>query len=231
MRSKKTLATLFALLTSSVFAIPSAQAGLFDVTLSANLFANDFVINDADGAVFGVTPADTSFSVKLRVDTSAGVDSASAGDPTEVSGTTYSFAHDVWGYSASVLSATFGSKTWTDADTVTLNFGDGIDSSQLFLDAELGAGTPTLASFRLQNDGFAFFGVRACGADCRILQGLQIRDFNGGGLDGAGENTNDYVFADAYDISVSAVPVPAAFWLFGTALVGFVGISRRRKIA
>ena len=31
--------------------------------------------------------------------------------------------------------------------------------------------------------------------------------------------------------SFPAVPVPAAFWLFGTALVGFVGISRRRKIA
>lgn len=30
--------------------------------------------------------------------------------------------------------------------------------------------------------------------------------------------------------SVSAIPVPAAFWLFGTALVGFVGISRRRKV-
>ena len=30
---------------------------------------------------------------------------------------------------------------------------------------------------------------------------------------------------------VSNVPVPAAVWLFGTALAGFVGISRRRKIA
>lgn len=27
------------------------------------------------------------------------------------------------------------------------------------------------------------------------------------------------------------VPVPAAFWLFGTALVGFIGVSRRRKVA
>ena len=26
------------------------------------------------------------------------------------------------------------------------------------------------------------------------------------------------------------VPVPAAFWLFGTALVGFIGISRRRAV-
>jgi hypothetical protein len=30
---------------------------------------------------------------------------------------------------------------------------------------------------------------------------------------------------------IPAVPVPAAFWLFGTALIGFIGISRRRKIA
>jgi hypothetical protein len=27
------------------------------------------------------------------------------------------------------------------------------------------------------------------------------------------------------------VPVPAAVWLFGTALIGFVGMSRRRKVA
>ena len=30
---------------------------------------------------------------------------------------------------------------------------------------------------------------------------------------------------------VSAVPIPAAAWLFGTALIGFVGMSRRRKVA
>ena len=33
------------------------------------------------------------------------------------------------------------------------------------------------------------------------------------------------------ELSVSAVPVPAAIWLFGTALIGFVGISRKRKSA
>jgi hypothetical protein len=36
---------------------------------------------------------------------------------------------------------------------------------------------------------------------------------------------------DNVQLSVSAVPVPAAFWLFGTALIGFIGISRRRKVA
>ena len=33
------------------------------------------------------------------------------------------------------------------------------------------------------------------------------------------------------NLRVSAVPVPAAFWLFGTALIGLVGFSKRRKAA
>ena len=32
-------------------------------------------------------------------------------------------------------------------------------------------------------------------------------------------------------MAVSAVPVPAALWLFGTALVGFIGLGRRRSIS
>jgi hypothetical protein len=31
--------------------------------------------------------------------------------------------------------------------------------------------------------------------------------------------------------AVSAVPVPAAVWLFGSGLLGLVGISRRKKSA
>jgi hypothetical protein len=34
-----------------------------------------------------------------------------------------------------------------------------------------------------------------------------------------------------YGASSSVVPVPAAVWLFGTALAGFVGMSRRRKVS
>ena len=32
-------------------------------------------------------------------------------------------------------------------------------------------------------------------------------------------------------LEMSAVPVPAAVWLFGTALLGFIGVSRKTKVA
>jgi hypothetical protein len=44
-----------------------------------------------------------------------------------------------------------------------------------------------------------------------------------------GENAVTNFFVD--DVSISAVPVPAAYWLFGSGLLGLVGISRRNKEA
>jgi hypothetical protein len=43
-----------------------------------------------------------------------------------------------------------------------------------------------------------------------------------------GTNTSEFLTAE---LNVSPVPVPAAFWLFGTALIGFVGMSRRTKVS
>lgn len=37
------------------------------------------------------------------------------------------------------------------------------------------------------------------------------------------------LFADDFTIGVTAVPIPAAAWLFGTGLIGLVGFARRKK--
>jgi len=40
------------------------------------------------------------------------------------------------------------------------------------------------------------------------------------------DRTNDYALAG---VNVSAVPLPAAVWLFGSVIAGFVGFSRFKK--
>ena len=44
-----------------------------------------------------------------------------------------------------------------------------------------------------------------------------------------GTNTPEYLKAKL-EVTPAVVPVPAAFWLFGTALIGFIGISRRTRV-
>lgn len=41
----------------------------------------------------------------------------------------------------------------------------------------------------------------------------------------------DEVFSQLDNVRLNAVPVPAAAWLFSTALIGLVGFSKRRKVA
>ena len=53
---------------------------------------------------------------------------------------------------------------------------------------------------------------------------------SGGSLTVAlGSESEDYSHWTEYG-PASVVPVPAAVWLFGTALLGFIGISRRTKV-
>jgi hypothetical protein len=40
---------------------------------------------------------------------------------------------------------------------------------------------------------------------------------------------SDAIYSD-YDLAITAVPLPAAAWLFGSALFGFISYSVRRKV-
>jgi hypothetical protein len=52
-----------------------------------------------------------------------------------------------------------------------------------------------------------------------------------GALISDGDNEINGVLGLDSDFTPSVVPVPAAVWLFGTALIGLIGLSKRRKTA
>ncbi len=54
--------------------------------------------------------------------------------------------------------------------------------------------------------------------------------FSYASIDSAGSNSYGNFLDDVSFGSVSAVPVPAAFWMFGTGLVGFIGM-RKKSVA
>lgn len=49
-------------------------------------------------------------------------------------------------------------------------------------------------------------------------------------ISGFALNAIDPKIDSDYDLTMSAVPLPAAAWLFGSALLGFVSYSRRSKV-
>ena len=63
--------------------------------------------------------------------------------------------------------------------------------------------------------------------DFPVEDGLTMAGITSFTLTGFNDHFSDYSLAR---IEFSAVPVPTAFWMFGTALIGFVAMSRRTKI-
>lgn len=57
-----------------------------------------------------------------------------------------------------------------------------------------------------------------------LIAALNAGTFN------VGVHVGSYYDGGSEKLSISPIPVPAAFWLFGTALIGFIGLSRRTKI-
>ena len=67
--------------------------------------------------------------------------------------------------------------------------------------------------------GWTFFGV----IDTAGFDAFEFREIGGKG------GQQEFIFGDDFNIGVSAVPVPAAVWLFGSGLLGLIGIARRKK--
>ena len=67
--------------------------------------------------------------------------------------------------------------------------------------------------------GWTFVGV----IETNGFQTVEIRELSGK------DAQQEYIFGDSFTIGVSAVPIPAAVWLFASGLLGLVGMARRKK--
>jgi len=81
------------------------------------------------------------------------------------------------------------------------------------------------------------------GGPGRIITGVTLTDVSGTGLTDASilDFGNDFVTVDlgeggggepgwsaTYTMETTVIPVPAAVWLFGSGLLGLIGIARRK---
>lgn len=102
----------------------------------------------------------------------------------------------------------------TDISTVSLD-----QSISVFAD---GLATPVVADFLYPARGFSGHG----GLDFLAL--ISDTPFSSLTFTLA---TGEWIGIDRLQYGINPVPVPAALWLFGTALIGLVGFGRRKKAA
>lgn len=84
-------------------------------------------------------------------------------------------------------------------------------------------------TFTLCNSGSDCIGNTSSGGEPFFDDGIAGSPMIGGPFTGLNVNFDIGSGNSLTVLSVSAVPVPAAVWLFGTGLIGLIGIARRKK--
>ena len=114
---------------------------------------------------------------------------------------------------------------FTRATSVTLAGNEAGFSGEFFGAMGSGTGTPNrnwvdegeYLWMNISTLSFSLFETALAAGDFNI--GLLALEFDADG---------NQIFNESFVTAVSAVPVPAAVWLFGTALLGLFGVSRKR---
>lgn len=121
------------------------------------------------------------------------------------------------------------STVWANGAT-----GDIDGTVDIFTPAGTG-GTASLVAFAPVNNFFSVGGWTLDLTSLAIIDNGDILDLAGAGvLSGHGFDSTNVTWsfsaesATSYSMTVTAVPVPAAAWLFGSGLIGLISVARRK---
>ena len=123
------------------------------------------------------------------------------------------------------------------SDSTQGAYADQLEDTNLFIDlfGEIDTGPITVAWgwYRGESNGIHVLGAARYDVDYPA-DGHTVDDTIVFGPDYTNSSTpypedNPHVYIGTYLVRTSAVPVPAAVWLFGFGLLGLIGIARRKK--
>ncbi|WP_206609513.1 VPLPA-CTERM sorting domain-containing protein [Thiohalobacter thiocyanaticus] len=191
--------------------------------------ASALALTLGSGIASAATMTSATFTMLDSTGGTVGVDTTVTGS---IGGGTFSVAS----------TTTFFGANWTAHDGVT--FGPGtynIDTIQggSYTGVEVGAGQVgghILFDWGATTDidVVMVWDVACSGGSCTYTStdGVATNPANPDGIRGYGMIDGAFPNFNAnFDFEVAAVPVPAAVWLFGSGLLGLVGVARRRKSA
>ena len=129
-------------------------------------------------------------------------------DPVETDWNDECWQYDGWIVESETGETLYGIGGWIDSDTTGAKITFLLDGINVNPDRDGEAFT-----------GWTFVGI----IDETGFSTVEIVELSGADYD------QHPIWGDSFTVGVSAVPIPAAVWLFGSGLLGLVGVARRKK--
>jgi hypothetical protein len=195
-----------------------------DNIISSLTSITDGFKGEIDGIGFTLTSTDGLVNFNESYDGSANTGCQSGGGPLMCDSDGAGIGNDeITGLtvgSGQTLSLVFDTEVYISSfDFLDLYVGTGTERATVTIDGGTSDSVDANLFGTSGDGGYAHLDLLSIGTTIEFTapSGMAFRD----------DGTNDYAFAA---ITVSAVPIPATAWLFGTALLGFIGFSRRTTI-
>lgn len=185
-----------------------------------------FASTAARAALVTITPDDCIDGSCWTTDTTSALDANDIEGMVGVTDLVLLYKDEVEGSESGLYASSYDttfSNSAADPEDALIDYigGDSIACDSCYLVIKDGIHSPAQYIFDLSDLSYLSLGGEWLGGEWDGVMSLFIDGFWSEG----GTISHIAIFG-----TISEVPLPAAFWLFGTALIGFVGISRRRSI-